>query len=149
MRGAKVKIQRLLEGLSSSADIDYLLDAVRKRKRQIVLEARERVAAAREQAWDAVRLAKPGHYAATHRAAESVQIWVAPPKTKKARRQSVDLPRGALFTITAVQPRLKRIWLQRLDGGETYGLTPHELSLFGVRVYHDEMTAQIAAVGHQ
>lgn len=146
MGATHAKIKRFIGALSSLDEVDFLLGAARERKRQVVLENRERAAAAREEAWDAVRRAKQGHYAVARAAAAPMRILVAPPKIRTAQWQSIELPRGSVFVVLVAQPRAKRIWLKNPDSGETYCLTPHELSVLDVRCYPDEMTARVAAV---
>ncbi len=147
MGATQAKIKRFVGALSSLDEVSLLLEAARERKRQVVMEAHERAVAEKEKAWEAVRRSQRGHHAVVYRAAAPMRILVAPLGKRVSQWQLVELQRGLVLSVTAVQPRAKRIWLKHPDSGETYCLTPHELSALDIRVYLDEMTAQIAAVG--
>lgn len=149
MSAKHAKIARFVGGLSSIEELEFLVKAARERMHQIRLEANERAAAAQEAKWSAVRRAKKGHYAVVHAAVEPVRILVAPPGKTIAMWQAATMRQGLVLTVAAVQPRAKRVWLANQDSGETYCMTPRELSVLDVRIYPDEMTAQIAAAGQR
>lgn len=122
-----------------------IVESCLARQNELRKRAQEALAHAVEQAWLSVRKSKPGHVAVAFNGAEVV-MGVAVAGQRRALDKRVQLAAGTLLRVHAIQPRAKRVWLLNESSGEHYAMTPRELGLFEVRVFGDELTAQVALV---
>ena len=141
------KIKRMIAQCESIENLNEIAKAAQAQTAELRKRAAEEIAHAKEQAWEDVRKSKPKQVAMTLKGG-SASILVGEGSGTTHPRQ-ISMAAGEVLRVHAVQPRAKRLWLKNDSGNAVYLMTPDLLAKLVVRVYPDELTANIALVQYK
>lgn len=135
------KIKRMIGECNSREDLDTIVRLARAQQVELRKANSERAAAM----WESAAKARKGQTAIVLSGSrEAILICAAEGKSNTAHLKRRVLQPGTMLNIQAVQPRKRCLWAKDSEIGLVYAFTPEIIASLDVRVFPDELTAQVA-----